>query len=778
MIALGLPVPAGFVVSAPALGPHVGGELPPALRAAIARAAERLGGRLAVRSSLVAEDDAAASFAGQLETVLDVGAGSEVLDAVRAVAASALAPSVRQYAADRLAGRAGGMAVVVQRMVAARAAGVAFSADPMTGQRRVVIEAVAGSGDRLVRGRATPDRFVVDARGVLATQARAELDEASLPTAAVLQLAELVRAAADQLGGPHDVEWAWDGDRLHLLQARPITALAGKHVFSARLVGDMCPGVIKPLLWSTKPRSMAQNVVGRLFRELLGHDGFDYARLLRRIHSRAYMDATAMGVQLAGIGLPANFFESIARDERASRRPPLTPRLLARLPRIVAVLIRHSRAADGLEVMLERHEAEVAALRVADPDALDLPALLERVAALLEAHGDTQWCIFASATNMMVRNRLLERMVRRHAPDVRPTDLLRGLRGMKSLDPNAALRRLAASCNDLGAPERALLLGGDDRAIRERLAASVAGRRLAAGVDGLLDRFGYLSANGSDFTEPTWAEQPAPVWTALGRLLAAAPRGDGADPARLREQARAAVRARLGPLRRALFDRLLAGTQRYLALRERVSLLLTEDAFELRRLFLAVGGQLVRLHRLERPDDVFYLYRDELEALARGEHRGADARALVANRRAELAADEAITPPETVCGEAAAAGVTAADTAGREYLVGIAASSGLARGRARVVRNPGAVPSLLCPEEILVVPFTDVGWTPLLATVGGVVAEGGGQLSHTSIVAREYGLPAVVGVDGATTVIRDGQEVTVDGTAGRVWLGAGGGGAT
>ena len=776
LVALGLPVPAGFVITAPALAPHLGRDLPPALRQAVARAADRLGGQLAVRSSLVAEDDVAASFAGQLATVLGVGGGSELLDAVRTVAASARGAAARQYAADRGVGDGHGMAVVVQRMVAARAAGVAFSADPISGQRRVVVEAVRGLGDRLVGGRATPDRFIVDARGALAGQARVELDEAALPDAVVLELGDLVRGAADRLGGPQDVEWAWDGVRLYLLQARPITALAGKRVFSARLIGDMCPGVIKPLLWSTKPRSMAQKVVGRLFRELLGHDDYDYARLLRRIHSRAYLDATAMGERLAGIGLPANFFESIAREERASRRPPLTLRLATRMPRIFAVLVRHSRAADGLDATIDRHESAVAALRIADPSTLELPALIDRIGALLEAHGDTQWCAFASATNMMVRNRLLERMVHRHAPGVRPTDLLRGLRGMKSLEPNAALRRLAADCGGLGDEERALLLHGDDRAIRARLAGSAAGRGLVAGVDELLGRFGYLSANGSDFTEPTWAEDPSPVWAALGRLLAAGPAGDGADPARLREQARAAVRARLGPVRRVLFDRLLAGTQRYLALRERVSLLLTEDAFELRRLFLAVGDRLAAAGRLERRDDVFFLYRDEFEALAHAERDAGDARALVAVRRAQLAADEAIAPPETVCGEAAAVGIDAAAIAGREFLAGIGASAGVARGRARVVRNPSAIPSLLRREEILVVPFTDVGWTPLLATVGGVVAECGGQLSHTSIVAREYGLPAVVGVAGATTVIRDGQEVTVDGTAGRVWLGAGKGG--
>jgi pyruvate,water dikinase len=189
----------------------------------------------------------------------------------------------------------------------------------------------------------------------------------------------------------------------------------------------------------------------------------------------------------------------------------------------------------------------------------------------------------------------------------------------------------------------------------------------------------------------------------------------------------------------------------------------------MRRVFLAIGERLQSDGSLRERDDVFYLYYEELKRLITGELPAISAQELVSKRRAEMLTDAALELENTICGEDFTAW-SASDSGSNDYLVGIGGSSGVVEGYARIVRDFSEVPAHLSKSHILVVPFTDVGWTPLFAGIGGIVAETGGQLSHTSIVAREYDLPAVVSVSGATRLLVDGQPITIDGRQGRVYL--------
>jgi phosphoenolpyruvate synthase/pyruvate phosphate dikinase len=173
--------------------------------------------------------------------------------------------------------------------------------------------------------------------------------------------------------------------------------------------------------------------------------------------------------------------------------------------------------------------------------------------------------------------------------------------------------------------------------------------------------------------------------------------------------------------------------------------------------------------RLGQPDDIFYLTLDEVQQLAAGKAGVGDVLGLVATRRAEMVQDAKLDLPDVFLGDDMPAFATSARQT-QEWLVGIQGSSGMAEGSARIVLDPSAAPIELTRQDILVVPFTDMSWTLLFAGVGGIVAETGGQLCHGAIVAREYGLPAVVGVKNATRRIQEGQHIVVDGTLGRVYL--------
>jgi phosphohistidine swiveling domain-containing protein len=755
----------------------VAGYIPLRLVRSIGRAYRKLGGRVAVRSSMVGEDTHVASFAGQLDTFLDVEGESELAEAVKRCWASMFNWRLFSYLAEREMTSAGpilqslSMAVVVQRMVDARAAGAAFSADPVTGQPCVVIEATRGLGDALVRGLVEPDRYVVGARGVIAQASPASAGAPALTDEQVLRLAEAVRNVAGMMKNPQDVEWALDGTGFHLLQSRPITSLIERRVYSTTMVSDMLPGLVKPLVWSVSTTSILKNVFGRVFTELIGPNEIDFTLLCKRIHSRMYADNTMLGELLGRMGLPANFFEVMSRDERAARRQrmPLTRTSLPTMVRLLRFAWRYSRPAGEISAFVERHARELEPYRQADPSAEHPQVLLARAEQLMDIYSRTMWANFIGPINMMGRNRMLSQLVQRWAPDIVPSDLLRGLMGLKSLETNRALWHLAVQARGLGDTVQRLLTEENDQTIRATLSASEEGRTLVDKIDTFLDRYGFLSASGTDPSQTPWVENPTLIWHAIGRLALDAREPVKEDVEAIREEAQNRVRANLNWMHRILFDRLLASTIAYMRLREETSVLISEDSFEMRRTFLALADRLIQRGTLDERDDIFYLAYDQVRALVEGQ-LGADvARELVATRRAAMEADALIVPPDTICGEYVPTPLKPL-AAGQEYLVGISGSSGLARGHARIVLDPLEAPVTLGREDILVVPFTDVSWTPLFSGVGGIIAETGGQLSHSAIVAREYGLPAVVSVKHATRLIQDGQPVTVDGSNGRVYL--------
>lgn len=748
------------------------------LARAIVKAYRQLGGPVAVRSSMVSEDGRTRSFAGQLDTVLNVSQDVNVLKAVRQCWASAFNwrnvkyLTEREGLSTREAVQSLSMAVVVQRMVDAKTAGVAFSADPVTGQSHTVIEAARGLGDVVVSGLIEPDRYIVDGRDVVADTALAGVDGPALAREQVVQLADIVRSIASRRGVPQDVEWAWDGVGFQILQSRPITSLAGQRVYSNTMLAEMLPGLIKPLVWSVSTVSKLENVLGRVFTELIGPNDIDFSKLAKRIHSRAYADNTMLGSLLEAMGLPANFFEMMSRDERAERSQglSLSPGTVRTMLRLIGFVWRHSRVLDGTSAFIERHQDELVPYRRADWSGQGSQALLARIDELVGLYSETMWYNFIGPLNMMIRNRLLSSLVQRWAPGVEPTDLIRGLVGLKGLKSNQEIKRLADYARGLGEDTRRLLMKEDDDTIRATLSRSEEGRVMVQLMDGFLDRYGFLSASGTDLSRKPWAENPTVIWRAVGRTAREPVESRSQeDVAAIRAEAQREVREELNLMQRVVFNRLLTSTLAYVHLREESSFLISQDSFELRRVVLALADTLVDEGWLEQRGDIFYLTIDEIKGLVQGELAPMIARERVDARRLEMSLDADIQLPDTIYGKSVPVRHVSLPS-GKEYLSGIVGCSGVAEGRARIVFDPMDAPSALSREDILVVPFTDVSWTPLFPLVGGVVAETGGQLSHSAIVAREYDLPAVVNVKNAAHLIEEGRSIVVDGNRGRVYL--------
>jgi len=755
-------------------------DILPAHRRAILGAYRRLGGPVAVRSSMVGEDSEKASFAGQLDTVLDVTGDDELLAAVRKCLASAFGSRLWAYVYEKNGPSSGSlaMAVVVQSMVRASVSGVAFSVDPMTREPCVVIEAVPGLGEPLVQGRTTPDRYRAGYQGDLAVSYTS--GPSLLGGEEVRELAATVRAIADKAGTPQDVEWALDPTGFAILQARPVTTLPERRVYSNRLVSDMAPWLVKPLLWSTKYQSVVKNVFGPVFDEILGETGTDYSGLIAKFHSRIYANTTLFGELLSRAGLPPNFLEVIAPDDTAAPREfRFRPRMLPLAFRVLRYALRQLAVERRARRFVEAQHRELEPFRAADWAAADDTALLAHLDRLNELHGQSQWHMIHVSLNMLVRNRLLGRALAKWAPGTKPGDVLVGFGRRGTHLPYDGIARVAAGAREVDPRILGKLASGDGVDARAELQATPEGQVLLAHFDAFMSRFGFLSANGSDFSEVPWIENPGLIWKTVARIALAHPSTlwNWAEARRVEKLLR--VRAGLSPLRRFFFGRLHDATTRIMDLREKVGLLMTEESYLMRRAVLALGAHLASRGVLGQADDVFYLYADELARVVVEPREAFRAWGLVNARKAEQAVDAAVDPPETFCGEAAAGPEVAAPApapapgSGDHYLQGIGSSTGISTGRARIVRDPFLVAERLEPTDIIVVPFTDVGWTPILSGIGGIVAESGGQLSHASIIARECDIPAVVGIRKATVLIREGQLVTVDGTAGRVYFHAG-----
>ncbi len=756
LLQAGYPVPPGFVLLPEAfVGDALGDEAWAAARAHLTALRGRADGAaaFAVRSSALSEDSAQASFAGEFETVLHVSADQAVRDAITTVRRSRLSARVSAYSQAQAAGGSHDMAVVVQRLVRADLAGVLFTADPVTGSRAALVgNYVHGLGEALVSGERNPETFTL-ARPNGRYAGPVELRRWAR---ALFRLA--ARLEAD-LGGPQDIEWAIADGRLHLLQARPITtlrahdpatgewndSLAGDYLWTNANFGEAVPDVMTPLTWS---------LLQIYFGETIPFAFPGGIPAMGNIGGRFYMNLSALASVGAALGMSRARI-NYESEEFFGRLPehvtvPLTP-----LPRwrtlayLLPVGLRARRRVRRNQQRLAAFTAEVPG-RVAD--------LRARIAAAPgpEALADLwlgalapffrEACRMLQAGTSRYENaaRGLRHDLRRLVGEVDANTLMTGLSAdgapLASLGPLLGLARMARGA--LSRPAFTEMYGhrgphefevslprpAEDPGWIERQRAGLN----AADVDALLRRQGEARAAAWErFT----ARHPRQARAMQRRLSAAA------EAARGREAIRSEVVRILGVLR----------------------------AFALR------AGALTDLG-----EDVFFLAHAELLALLRGDRSSA---AFIPARRATHARYSALPPYPALISGRFDPFRWAADPARRsdffdahqappaaspaDCVRGFPGAAGVVEGPVRVLRamEDGAA---LQAGEVLVTVSTNIGWTPLFPRAAAVVTDVGAPLSHAAIVARELGLPAVVGCGDATQRLRTGDRVRVNGGLGTV----------
>ena len=770
--------------------------IPDDLAAAITRALARLGERAAyaVRSSATAEDLPGASFAGQQDTYLNVVGPAAILQDVSRCWASLFTERAVTYRVrNGFDHRKVQMAVVVQQMVLPYAAGVLFTADPVTSNRKVAsVEATFGLGEVLVSGLVNTDVYKVRDGGIVAkavaTKQRAvhaspaggtqeqpvepaQQGEPALTDAQVVRLVRLGRRIEAHFGCPQDIEWCLVNDGFQIVQSRPITTLfpipeAGdraNHVYVSVGHQQMMTDPMKPLglsLWQlTTPRPMYE-AGGRLFvnvaqglasptsraglLEVLGRSDPLIRDALQTILERGdfipSLPDEGPGEPVPGGGAPA----PVETD------PAIVTELIGHNEASIAALKRDIRTKSG-SALFDFILADIQELKRILFDPRSLPVIM----AAMEA----AWWL---------NERLQEWLGEKNAADTLAQSVPHNVTsemGLSLLDVADVIRphpEVVAFLQDAG-----------DEDFFDGLAKLEGGREARDAIRAYLDKYGMRCVGEIDITRPRWSERPT---TLLPMILSNVKNFEpGAAERRFEQGRQEAWRKEQVLLERlrALPDggrkadetkQMIDRLRTFIGYREYPKYGMVSRYFLYKQALLDEAERLAQAGVLREKEDIFFLTFGELHDVVRTNQVDDE---LISRRKDAFRSYQALTPPRVLTSDGEAiAGAYRRDGLPAGALVGLPVSAGTVEGRARVILDMAEAD--LEPGDILVTAHTDPSWSPLFVAITGLVTEVGGLMTHGAVIAREYGLPAVIGVEHATQLIQDGQRIRVNGTEGYV----------
>ncbi|GGX60882.1 putative phosphoenolpyruvate synthase [Streptomyces minutiscleroticus] len=769
--------------------------VPGDLAAEITRALVRNGEQAAyaVRSSATAEDLPTASFAGQQDTYLNVVGTTAVLRHVSRCWASLFTERAVTYRRrNGIDHRTVHMAVVVQQMVFPRASGILFTADPVTGNRKVAtVDAGFGLGEALVSGLVNPDVFKVRdgevvARTIAAKQRAVHAvpgggtrevaldarrrEQPALTDAQAVRLVRLGRRIEAHFGGPQDIEWCLVDEDFQIVQSRPVTTLfpvpetddRENHVYVSVGHQQMMTDPMKPLglsMWQLTAMVPMHEAGGRLF--------VDVTRRLAAPASRAgLLDVVGRGDPLIRDALETVLDQDGFVPSLPDEGPVAPPAGGASAPVETDPAV--------VTELIERSRASVAALE-GDIRTKSGPELFDFLLEAFEEHkrvlGDPlslQVIMAGMEATWWLNDRLHEWLGEKNAADT----LTLSAPGNVTSEMGLALLDVADVIRPY--PEVvAFLEGVGDDGFLDELVKLPGGTEARDAIEGYLDRYGMRCVGEIDITRPRWRERPATLVPAiLDNVRNFEP---GAAERRFehgRRQARKKEQDVLSRLR-ALPDgekkadeakRMIDRVRTFIGYREYPKYGIVSRYFVYKQALLKEAERLVRTRVLAEQEDAFYLTFQELHDAVRSNR--VDDR-LVRQRKDAFRSYRALTPPRVLTSDGECVnGAYRRDDVPAGALLGLPVSAGTVEGRARVVLDIAEAD--LEAGDILVTTYTDPSWSPLFVGVAGLVTEVGGLMTHGAVIAREYGLPAVVGVERAARSIRDGQRIRVHGTDGYV----------
>lgn len=722
------------------------------------------GGPVAVRSSAEAEDGAEASFAGQFDTVLGVRGPQEVAAAIAQCVASVENAHASAYTSDRSVDH-GAMAVVIQRMIDPQFSGVTFTVDPVSHRRdRLVIDVVAGLGEKLVSGEAEPDHFVLSPKYEIISETLAA-NPTNISENLVTQIAREARQIAASFEAPLDLEWAVDQDgTLWWLQARPITTLGADpreldvpplnsdDVLTRCNVGEIMPGAVTPLSLSTTGRGIefgiqAMLVNGGALEKI--EPGFKtlstfYGHLFINLSTLAKLSGAVVGSNVEQIGLAI-----CGRPIKALKPVDMKP-----LPRRLWNAVSYFRYVTGATKQIKRRAVGFAAFSI-DREGSSRELYI-RIGEALHVLDDIYDLHLQSSGSSGAGTSALHLVFSKGKPPemehyAHVAALLSALGDLEGADLISGLKEVSDAIAATPGHEKGFLLGDKSDALAwlKSEHAGEGGKAFAH----FLATHGHRSFRELEMRQPGWGLAPAPLIDAF----------------------RTSVRAQITETHNEGNEDLLKQEPWYVRMlitrardavqnREQTKALLVHVTDQFKQTYRKLADLLVEEGLLLDQDHIFFLTHEEIENLFAP--AAPSFATLAANRAKVHDAQAALVFPDVFQGEAVPIEASAvAELDG--VLTGHPVSGGVIEARARVARTPEEA-ALIEPGEILVAPVTDIGWTPYFRLISGVITDVGSPVSHGAVIAREYGLPAIVNTRIGTQVIKSGDLIRLDASRGTV----------
>jgi len=772
---------------------------------------------VAVRSSASCEDNPSQSFAGQHDTFLGISGLENCIDAIRKCWASLWSERAFEYRErNRINYPDVDMAVIVQRMVPATVSGVIFTVDPVTGNReRLVIESIFGLGEPLVAGLVVPDRIIISkpdfkiiectvseksiertldqSKGIIEKSVSEDRKRiASLNEQDATQLSKLALRIEKEFGCPQDIEFAISSNEISILQTRPITTLSDKidswddhQVWTNANTGEVAPDVMPPMTWSiVKPLAI------QLLAFIFGRLGIDLSdvTIIGVVAGRAYFNYNTMiacARNVPGLGEKsitemfggrqdiAKQLGEIKIDEKDIPKLKFSRiRLLWILP---GLLYRSRRYKPSMaQAVLDRLRHEIDDEVRIHPEKLTIEELGHELILLYRRlHEDDEMMMTIATVSFyqMVLYQICKKWFGDEGQGLASQMLMAGGNN-EVAKAGLDLWRLAELANETPSIRDIIMDSKEFSSLREKLISMDGGSRFIKAWDSFMEEHGHHCRGELELINPRWSEMPDYILEQLKSYLAGIDKNNFIaryiNNAKERERVVNEVKSKLkSSSQRSRFSAIYQKSLSCSPYRESIKSQIVRRLAVIRRILLELDRRLIDKGMLKNSRDIFFLRIDELENLISELEDLQIVAGQIANRRAEYEFNRTVEPPPVVIGrfipdltklEQVETGLT--------MLQGIALNPGIVTGPARVINRAGE--DQVLPGEILVAPFTDPGWTPYFINAAALVVDAGGILSHGSIVAREYGIPAVANVGPATKIIKTGQMIQVDGNRGVV----------
>ena len=685
----------------------------------------------AVRSSSELEDGATYSFAGQFKTILYIKKLDDIIEAVKDVWKSAMQVEEGEYY-KKITQEKGsyGMGVIIQEMVMANWSGVAFSINPISGLDEIIIEGVKGSGEGLVQKGENPCRWTY-----IKGRWSANENDITPGIKTLDELANGIQKLRKKCGAEIDIEWAFDGKELYYLQCRSVTAQQYPVIYSNHISREVLPGMIKPLVWSVNI-PLVNSAWIRLLEGLLGPLEIKPEQLSQSFYYRAYFNMGTLGSLFNRMGMPRNSLESLMGRKDPSGKSAFRPSLktLRYLPGMILFLVANlnlGRVFIRKMASLEKKINELSKKLDTDFSIDQYPDIFRQIREMSE---EAAYYNILIPLVMQIRNRFLKRKMEKRKLAYEELDFTAEFPGLRDYDPQYLVRRNYELWMHLPAAYKKMVKKYADLA---NLSGPEEILVLQNEFNNLLERFGHFSESGNDFSYPPWREDPEFLFNMVRH-----------EPG---------IRNIEQPVR--MRGRIYHRAGKYRLYREMISSEYTRGYGLFRDLFLKTGKYMAGAGMIKQTEDVFLLTLEEHDNLLKlGDHASIKSLGQKINRRKQEMVDfENISLPAIIYGEE----LPPLARPDEKTLQGIPVSPGIFEGEIVVVRGYKDFEKKV-EGAILIIPFSDVGWTPILTRAGAIVSESGGMLSHASIVARELRIPAIASVDHACNV-KEGKRARLDG---------------